>query len=66
MSIPDRSKTFDISGGRITPGISIANSEVGLASLRIAAFFLRLVCRNGLIAKTQVAVGFRHIARHPG
>jgi Domain of unknown function (DUF932) len=63
LSIPDGSKTFDLEGDRITPGISISNSEVGLSSLRIAAFYLRLVCTNGLIAKTQVAVAYRHISR---
>ena len=63
LSIPDASKTFDLDGDRITPGISISNSEVGLSSLRIAAFYLRLVCTNGLIAKTQVAVGYRHVSR---
>jgi hypothetical protein len=63
LSIPDRNKTFDVNGDRITPGISISNSEVGLASLRIAAFYLRLVCTNGLIARTQVATAYRHISR---
>ena len=63
LSFPDSSRTFDLGGDRITPGLSVANSEVGLSSLRIAAFYLRLVCTNGLIAKTQVAVAFRHISR---
>jgi hypothetical protein len=63
LSIPDASKTFDLDGDRITPGISLCNSEVGLSSLRIAAFFLRLICTNGLIVKTQVAVAYRHVSR---
>jgi hypothetical protein len=63
LSIPDGSRTFAVDGDRITPGISICNSEVGLSSLRIAAFYLRLVCTNGLIAKAQVAVAYRHISR---
>jgi len=54
---------FRFDGDRITPGISISNSEVGLSSLRIAAFYLRLICTNGLIAKTQVAVAYRHVSR---
>ena len=45
------------------PASPSANSEVGLSSLRIAAFYLRLVCTNGLIAKTQVAVAYRHVSR---
>ena len=63
LSFPDSSKTFDLGGDRITPGLSICNSEVGLSSLRIAAFYLRLVCTNGLIAKTQVAIAYRHVTR---
>jgi hypothetical protein len=63
LNIPDGNKTFDLQGDRITPGISVSNSEVGLSSLKIAAFYLRLVCTNGLIAKTQVAVAYRHISR---
>jgi hypothetical protein len=63
LSIPDASKTFDLGNDRITPGISVCNSEVGLSSLRVAAFFLRLVCTNGLIAKTKVAVAYRHVSR---
>jgi hypothetical protein len=63
LNIPDGEKSFHLNGDRMTPGISISNSEVGLASLSIAAFVLRLVCTNGLIAKTQVAASYRHISR---
>jgi hypothetical protein len=35
---------------------------VGLASLSIAAFFLRLVCTNGMISKTEVSTSYRHIS----
>jgi Domain of unknown function (DUF932) len=63
LSFPDSSKTFDLGGDRITPGLSICNSEVGLSSLRVAGFFLRLVCTNGLIAKTQIATAYRYISR---
>ena len=63
LSIQYARRTFDLDGDRITPGISVCNSEVGLSSLRVAGFFLRLVCTNGLIAKTQVAVAYRHISR---
>jgi len=40
----------------------VSNSEVGLASLSIAAFFLRLVCTNGMISKTEVSASHRHIS----
>lgn len=62
LSIPDGARTFGVNGDKITPGISVSNSEVGLASLTISAFFLRLVCTNGLIAKTNVSSSFRHVS----
>ena len=62
LSIPDGNRTFTVNGDRITPGAAISNSEVGLASLSISAFFLRLVCTNGLISKTQVSASYRHVS----
>ena len=62
LSIPDGKKAFDINGDKFTPGISISNSEVGLASLSISAFVLRLVCTNGLISKTQESSSYRHVS----
>lgn len=62
LSIPDSHKTFSINGDRVTPGISITNSEVGISSLSLSAFYLRLVCTNGLISKTQVAASYRHVS----
>jgi hypothetical protein len=62
LRIPDGNKTFSVNGDRITPGVSIGNSEVGLASLSIAAFFLRLVCTNGMISKTEVSASYRHVS----
>jgi hypothetical protein len=49
-------------GDRIAPGASIGNSEVRLASLSVAAFFLRLVCTNGMISKTGVSASYRHVS----
>ena len=63
LSIPDSNKTFLIDGNKITPGISICNSEVGLSSLRVLAFFLRLVCTNGLVIQDKVSASFRHVSR---
>ena len=62
LSIPDGQKAFDINGDKFKPGISISNSEVGLASLSIAAFVLRLVCTNGLVAKSDVSASYRHVS----
>lgn len=62
ISIPDGPKSFDIDGDKFTPGISISNSEVGLATLSISAFVLRLICTNGLISKTAESQAYRHIS----
>ncbi len=62
LSIPDGNKAFDINGDRFKPGISISNSEVGLASLSIAAFVLRIICTNGMVAKTDVSTSYRHVS----
>ncbi len=62
LSILDGKQTFSLNGDRITPGISVSNSEVGLACLSIAAFLLRLVCTNGLIAKTEVHAAYKHVS----
>jgi len=62
VNIPDGQKTYSINGDKMTPGVSISNSEVGLSSLSISAFLLRLKCTNGLISKTQVTASYRHIS----
>ena len=62
LSIPDGKSAFDIDGDKFKPGISISNSEVGLASLSIAAFVLRLICTNGLISKSDVSKSYRHVS----
>jgi hypothetical protein len=62
LSIPNGRQTFEVNGDRITPGLNLANSEVGLSSLRISAFFLRLICTNSLVAKTQISVAYRHVS----
>lgn len=62
LSIPDGRQTFQVYGEKMTPGISVSNSEVGLASLSIAAFMLRLVCTNGMISKTEVSASYRHVS----
>jgi hypothetical protein len=62
LSILDGKKAFDINGDKFRPGISISNSEVGLASLSIAAFLLRLVCTNGMVSKTEISASYRHVS----
>jgi len=64
LSIPDTRGGFSVNGrDRMLPGISIGNSEVGLASLSISAFILRLVCTNGLISREKTVISsYRHIS----
>ena len=62
VSILYGNQAFSVNGDRFTPGISISNSEVGLSSLSIAAFVLRLVCTNGMISKTEVSASYRHVS----
>jgi len=63
LSILEGQESFEIDGDRMTPGISLGNSEVGLASLSISAFVLRLICTNGMISTDGVAASYRHVSR---
>jgi len=64
LNIMDSQRTFslDRNKDKMTPGISLSNSEVGLSALSISAFFLRLVCTNGMISKTEVSASYRHVS----
>jgi hypothetical protein len=64
ISIPDSRMTFDLDGNgdRVKPGLCFANSEVGLSSVFVTAFMLRLVCTNGMLAKTSASTSKRHIS----
>jgi hypothetical protein len=64
LKVPDFTRTFGLMGNdRVVPGISVANSEVGILSVSIEAFFLRIICKNGLLAKTAVTSRYRHVSR---
>lgn len=64
MKVPDYSRSFQIEvDDRIVPGISIANSEVGIIAFTIEAYFYRLVCSNGLISKASIQSKFKHVSR---
>jgi hypothetical protein len=60
--ILDGKKSLEINGDKLRPGISISNSEVGITSLSIAAFLLRLVCTNGMVSKTEISQSYRHLS----
>ncbi len=64
LKMPEYERAFHLAGDdKIIPGISIANSEVGILALSIEAFYYRLTCTNGLIAKTAVDARYKHISR---
>ena len=64
LKVPEYDRQFQLSErDGIVPGISIANSEVGILALSIEAFYYRLVCTNGLISKTAVDARYKHISR---
>jgi hypothetical protein len=64
LKMPEYGEAFYLAGkDKIVPGISIANSEVGILALSIEAFYYRLVCTNGLITKTAVDARYKHISR---
>jgi hypothetical protein len=64
LRVPDFTRTLGFGEkDKIVPGISVANSEVGILAFEITGYFYRLVCSNGLIAKTAVATKFRHVSR---
>lgn len=68
IKIPEYARAFGVNPGygrldEIVPGVSFANSEVGLLAFSIEAFFYRLVCTNGMIVKTGGKVSrFKHIS----
>jgi len=64
LKVPEYDRLFRLSeNDKIIPGISIANSEVGTLVLSIEAFYFRLICSNGMIAKTSVDARYKHISR---
>jgi hypothetical protein len=64
LKVPDFTRAFGFDDrDRIVPGISVANSEVGVLAFSIEAYFYRLICSNGLISTVSVASRFKHISR---
>ncbi len=65
VKVPETSNVFTVSlNDEIIPGISFINSEVGVFSFCIEAFFYRLICSNGLIASVSAGFSrFKHISR---
>ena len=64
LKVPEYERAFRLfEKDKIVPGISIANSEIGILVLSIEAFYYRLICTNGMIAKTAVDARYKHISR---
>lgn len=64
LGIVDETASFSLGTDQHVGGLSVVNSEVGLSSLRLSWFVLRLVCTNGLIVRTRVASQYhRHVSR---
>jgi hypothetical protein len=55
-------KKFKVNGEKMTPGIAISNSEVGLASLSVFCFIYRIVCSNRMISKTAISASYRYVS----
>ena len=64
LKVPDYERAFRLGkNDDLVPGVSFANSEVGVLAFSIEAYFYRLVCSNGMISTTSVASRFKHISR---
>jgi hypothetical protein len=62
LKVPDYTRAFFVGQDKITPGIAISNSEVGILAFSVEAYFYRLVCTNGLISRTEITSKFRHVS----
>lgn len=61
LSIPNPAGRFTIGNDdEIMPGFSIINSEVGIKSLVLGAYYYRIVCTNGMLATDIISQKFRH------
>jgi len=65
VKVPNYERTFSVAPrDKIVPGLSAGNSEVGSLAVCITAYYLRLLCSNGLLAWTPTAASrFRHTSR---
>jgi hypothetical protein len=64
LKVPDFTRAFGFGAkDKIIPGISLANSEVGILAFSIEAYFYRLICSNGLISTVSVGSRFKHVSR---
>jgi hypothetical protein len=63
LNIPDEKNRFQLPGRDLFhPGFSIGNSEVGMSSLQISVYVMRLICTNGLISSVAEGSNYRHVS----
>jgi hypothetical protein len=62
LNILEADKAFDINGDKFQQGANFSNSEVGLVSLSITAYALRILCTNGILGKTGLSRSFKHVS----
>lgn len=60
---PKMAQVFRLMQEELVPGISIANSEVGVSCFAVQSFYLRLICTNGLISAETVNRRIRHVRK---
>ena len=64
LKVPDFTRAFGFGDkDKIVPGISVANSEVGVLAFSVECYAYRITCSNGLISTVSVASRFRHVSR---
>lgn len=65
LNIPSPDKKFALlKKDEMMPGVSVSNSEVGLASFSVAAFMLRLICTNGMVSRQNMEKSsYRHVSQ---
>jgi len=65
VSFTDGTRAFDVKDDdTMFPGFSVVNSEVGVSSLKVLSYFLRLVCTNGLVMPVlERSSSYRHVRK---
>jgi hypothetical protein len=65
VKVPEYARSFEVAlKDAVVPGIAIGNSEIGLSSLCVECFYLRLVCTNGMVVPVSASASrFKHVSR---
>jgi hypothetical protein len=65
VKVPEYANAFEVAvKDAVVPGIAIGNSEIGLSSLCVECFYLRLVCTNGMVVPVSAGASrFKHVSR---